>query len=439
MALGCDYYDADGDKVQDKWISDGEGDDTRWIKQDVPYKDLLIRLSDGKIWCIDGVTDNLDLYKEYEYYDDDFKEIIEWDFDLFGEYKEDGCGSLYYRLENNVYKYNLDSSEASFEQVVALNFGYNNFDRTYYPWGIAKNGVVWNQTRSAGPGGYNRIEFAWPHSGFCKIDWNNIARYSGYNHTTSLSHIKENLKMESETGFRFVQVKERMFALIARELVFEFFYSESEEHYKDAIEWAYDNNLEMFRVMEFEIGDTPESLKPKAPCLTYGLADGIAYDRFEFSRMFIRNTLINSRSSFLAVDNSILVSNGNDKSKLSIIDLDNPEWRDLKELDFKLDLESADVMDGKIFVLNNDKSHLGVYWFDIKSFEDGFTKFNVTLPDYVSYSMMESSIKGGLVVYVGRNPGTGNYERIRVNILTGEASHETSEIDMFFQTIVSLN
>lgn len=54
IAVECDYYDSDNDLIQDLWIDDGE-DDVKIIKKDIPYKNLLIRKSDGKIWCIDNI------------------------------------------------------------------------------------------------------------------------------------------------------------------------------------------------------------------------------------------------------------------------------------------------------------------------------------------------------------------------------------------------
>ena len=52
--MHCDYYDSDGDHVEDRWEYDYD-DNSYLVKQDVPYKDLLVRKSDGKIWCIDNI------------------------------------------------------------------------------------------------------------------------------------------------------------------------------------------------------------------------------------------------------------------------------------------------------------------------------------------------------------------------------------------------
>lgn len=55
LVVNCDYYDSDGDFVSNKYNTDENGDDY-FIKQDVPYKDLLVRKSDGKIWCVDNIA-----------------------------------------------------------------------------------------------------------------------------------------------------------------------------------------------------------------------------------------------------------------------------------------------------------------------------------------------------------------------------------------------
>lgn len=436
IAWWCEYYDADGDKVQDKWISDGEKDETRWIKQEVPYQHLLIRLSDGKIWCIDNVIDNLRIIDE-------------------GTYHEDSNNNLYWYLTKSqaygeidkVYKYNLESNPPSLEQIIEYmddgSYGaYRSYGRNR-DWNVLPNSVVWRRLTNTHE---EYVEFAWPHSGFMILYDTDAAKLCGYGETLDLGYITENLSMGDVSNYLIVQVKNRLFLLNKRYISFKNGASYgnvpdgTEALLLKGVDWAYDNNVEIARLQEIQVGDNPGSIKALDNYLTQNLQGTIEHGEWEYDassgRILMPDYWRSYKDSYFIVGNSIIISDGGATSKLSIIDLDKWEWRKLKDVHFYIDFDNADVFEGKIFVMN--PINLGVHWFDTNTFEDGFTKFNVQLPPYLSRDPMDS-LEDGFVDYSGRNPNTGKNERIRINILTGEASHETSEIDMFFQTIVSLN
>ncbi|MDE7369817.1 MAG: hypothetical protein K2N08_08645, partial [Muribaculaceae bacterium] len=147
LVVDCSYYDRDGDEVSDKWEYNEENEEGRWIKQDVPYKHLLVRKSDGKIWCVDNIKDEI-----LEHY-------FAWK--LKGNFVESNRGDLYF-IDRAAYKFNLSSDDASFEQITTGD-GVDNLFNDAHEYIVTDNGII-GQTD-----GYN-VYFGYPHSGFTTID-----------------------------------------------------------------------------------------------------------------------------------------------------------------------------------------------------------------------------------------------------------------------------
>ena len=147
MVTDCSYYDSDGDKVSDKWEYNEDTDEGKWIRQDVPYKHLLVRKSDGKIWCVDNISET----------------ILSGSSKLAGKFVESNSGDLYF-IKKAAFKFNFTNDSASFEQITT---GYGAIS---YPDDIivTDNGIVGEFDNISNE--WARIYFGWPHSGFTEFD-----------------------------------------------------------------------------------------------------------------------------------------------------------------------------------------------------------------------------------------------------------------------------
>lgn len=418
LATDCEYYDVDGDIVRDKWIEIGNDDeDIRLIKQEVPYKHLLVRLTDGKVWCVDNIIKTIANVYVYPSEVESVK----------GIFKETPDGVLYQKNVKDVYKYNLTNDNPSFEQVVVFpSHGAGLGDNLQ----IVSNGVLWHYLFQNG-----EIEFAWPHSGFQVLSGQDLFDLLYKDKEVDLSSVKEDLKLEYEFySIGYVSVGERPFVILTTNLVSH--YHLSKDKYDKVNDWIYENKLDMARFVELGVSDTPGGVKPMDNYLKLEATRRYPLANWDFDRN--KGYYV---SSVLKSGNYIITSDNRDHSMLTLIDMDKHEWRWFKQLDFRLDFTGgwSEIYRDRFYTLNFDQSNFGTYWFDINTLEDGFTPFNVQLPDYISINSSDLNCNDGVIKFSGRNPATGDIDYIYINITTGEATHETSKIEMIFETLISLS
>ncbi|MDE6072274.1 MAG: hypothetical protein K2G53_06950, partial [Muribaculaceae bacterium] len=160
MVTDCSYYDSDNDLVQDKVEYDEVTYESIWIKQDVPYKNLLVRKSDGKIWCIDNIIDQICDHKYYYDY---------YNFWLYGTFTQSNNGELYF-TQGRSFKFNLSSDSPSFEQITTGD-GISDFNRFMTEIIVTDSGIIgavrWDNFIEFSSSGvnYSYLYFGWPHSG----------------------------------------------------------------------------------------------------------------------------------------------------------------------------------------------------------------------------------------------------------------------------------
>lgn len=438
LVVNCDYYDSDGDFVSNKYNTDENGDD-HFIKQDVPYKDLLVRKSDGKIWCVDNIADML--YWYYYTYES---------YGLEGEFKEDSHGSLYFSDRGGyVYKFNLQESSSAFEQITANIQMFEDFF-------ILDNGVVWSY-RNGSP--TSSLHIGWPHSGFQEITNITIcdAIAGGLERTipggTFTSQYRKwhtdkiTMKLEDPEVI-FANYNNRSLAivmstasLIADEAVdyvgnyFKYVFFTKEE--KTQIEKSLkESKWPVGLLFDIEIGSEPRSAKLNDnPIELRDIPNG-AWKRMggpmEYGIEF---------SSIYVGDGYILTSGyGNWITK---IDLNKREWSWLKQLNFAINFSHALWLNGRIWSINSSRENFGAYWFDPVTLEDGFVKFNVELPSffhlYSNADHYNGIVRNGRLTLQGVDPATGNLTTIVIDITTGEAISDTQAPEMLFETLINLN
>ncbi len=427
IATNCDYYDVDGDIVSDKWIQDGDGEDCRLIKQNVPYAHLLVRLTDGKVWCIDNIIETIGKFQEYN------RDIV---VDIKGTFKEGPDGVLYQKIYNSGFKYNLMNDDPSFEQIVEFNY----FTEAN-GWLISSNGVIANfynhfpfyyedsdllEYDMKRSGENSEIEFAWPHSGFQRME---VADFAAEAYEDDqIIVLADNpdrvvLERDSRCAFFYVQNKPYVLLWTPGRCSSSRYYDVARQHY-----WK-----DVARLYEISTGNNPGSVKLKTDYIMLTDIPESAHPKdakYGFGHMIY---------GVCASDDYIITFGTN--RWITVIDLNKREWRWVKQLNFQLNLESSYKYADRIYVLNEARSNLGVYWFDINTLEDGFTPFNIQIPDYMGLrrQTISNDISDIIIEYSGRNPATGDEEHIYIDITTGEVTQETSKIEMIFETLISLS
>lgn len=445
LAVECLYYDTDGDNVADKWDETG----ARWIEQIVPYKNLLVRLSDGKIWCVDRIKERLIGYA-YGYW-------------LKGNFEEDRYGNLYHADSRNVYKFNLDKDDPSYEQIVSeAPYPFNNSYGGFFK--IADNGVVWSWDRAREAFTLNSdVVFAWPHSGFQSITAEDLMQEAYPDEKISVElpeyildrtwgHPKYHRMVHDDDNNR---SESGLFVVAGRPALicgnpFKIESSENGKRYSGfaGIDWfdesyrtliyermkEYDNA----RFYWFTIGDTPGSVKLEKPITLTGMPQA-AMEAMSSVRFGGYGCVI--RSVFEG-DGYLLTSDCCDSSCITRLDLRTREWKYLTQCDFKVQFDAVAresfAYDNKVWTIDTDSGHFGAHWFDLHNYETGFVPFNVVLPDYMSRSDWRH--KDGKITYYDRNPADGKYTTIVIDLMTGEViQSENNDPNMFFETLINLN
>lgn len=428
----CKYYDSDGDMVQDQW------DDNDNIKyQKVPYEDLLVRKSDGKIWCIDNISDNIFAgYGSRE--------------ELRGKFIENSLGNLY-MVGDYVYKFNLNNAEPSFEQISPNSF---NADNLY----ITEKDVMIKLDKYNNGERYADLFIQWPQSGFQEVKPENIIGgikdiprielpgeyyYSGKIHKDFYMTIDE-----SNCKYYYFIMNDKPYVLISFRMEV---YGNDGKSYSSNSFWPLNDRWE--EIWENMI----EYARPLCPvCRLYGIEVGSAPGSAKLSDKYWELTgvpgtaspfsdNVNGVRSVYVGDGYILTSDDEKRSSglgwITHLDLNSGEWKWLKQLEFPISFEDSYSFNGKIWTQSDGcwqptvSQFVGARWFDPKTLKDGEVAFNYNFPDYMHWY----GFKDGYARFYGTNPSNSNEEIIRFDLLTGNPVEEVIKPEYYFETLIPLN
>ena len=432
LARDCDYYDCDGDIVKDRYMTEYDEERTR---QAVPYKNLLVRKSDGKIWCVDNISELL----------------YRGDNRLYGSFNEDAAGALYF-CRNDwsnglVYKFNLQEDSSSLEQLT-------NTSETMWRFHVANNGVIWSHLN---PYVYDDgdLLFEWPHSGFQWIRWDDIMdgidgklermipggtfhEWQREVHTDSIKLLLEKNDIGITPVIEFQHKPYLIIPTSACLVADDGSYIDYSNEYKTDEELSRLEELikeakwPTAGIYEINIGSSPGSAI---------IADTPMIQLFDFpedaraKKEYGWQTRTHRLRSFYQGDGYVLtIGTGNWVTK---IDLVNNTWEWLKKLDVEFDLFRSETYSGKVWSIDTSRDHFGAYWFDLTSFEDGFVNFNVNLPSFFHESDYDYS--NGKMIYSEQDPATGNHVKVVIDIATGAAITDEQAPEYLFETIINLN
>ncbi len=405
LAIFCDYYDSDGDVVEDKWV-EGKDEKLIFVKQDVPYKNLLIRLSDGKIWCVDNILD-----KFITNADNPLAE----QHSLTGNWKLDKNGVLYL---NGAYRFNLSTDDASFEQIIP---GEGYPDKEFQDYHIADNGVIWSYHSAL-------MTLNWPKTGFQNLNKSDLSESVYPKNERYINAIGEEVSTKDDAEYTFYRrayhPSDIYFVNIDENpgvIIFSNYYI-SRDRIPAFLYEFFDDNIASYH--DITIGSTPGSAKLKENPIIIGKANGrLANHEYGF--------YTNSISIFTGKD-FILISEGR---RISKIDLKKREWTILKTLEFDINFNvSSREYAGKIWNMSDDP--FGADWFDVYTQETGFVAFNANIPEWMHSGY---DISDGYLRYSGTNPANYNYEEILIDITTGEATYDMIAPKYQFETLINLN
>lgn len=413
LVRDCEYYDCDGDVVNDHY----EGEEGEYyVQQAVPYKNLLVRKSDGKIWCVDNIFELL-----YDY----------WYHRLIGNFNEDAAGALYYRKGDGlVYKFNLQEDSSSLEQLT-------NTSETMWLFHVAYNGVIWSHGDHYIDG--RGLMFEWPHSGFQQFTGDYLLDDIGGKLERTIPGGAFRDLWGSEFYTDSIRIKPSGCASYPIEFQYKPYLMivptrlcflqdngdkmpESKFRQKEALREAKWPTASIYAI---DLGSSPGSAKiADAPMIQlFGVPeDALVYDSVH--RVY----------SFYHGDGYVLtIGTGNWVTK---IDLVNHTWEWMKKLDVKFDLYGSWTYSGKVWRIDTSHDHFGAYWFDLTSFEEGFVNFN-NLPSF--FDERDYDYSNGKMIYSEQDPATGNHVKVVIDITTGAAITDEQAPEYLFETIINLN
>ena len=443
VAFFCKYYDKDGDLVEDEYYSK---DNVEYqVHKEVPYQHLLIRKSDGKIWCIDNI----------------FKELYsDSSYDLYPRcFLEDPNGVLH---TCDGFRFNLDGLFPSYEQV----FETKHYQYGCPDWDILDNGV--RVSIYASPFGYgDEITFRWPQSGFQKLypddfnlvikenykfplrkdlvvetsrDLQNSGKYTelylepSVRDTDCLIHImptgplcivplkyvlKGKKLIDDVVVDDDVEVDNQYLSIIdgisRREI---------QEHIKNTCPW--------FLVFTTIVGNTPGSARLNPICEINHMPSITHRPDYD-----IRSWC--SKGDELLINFSYY--NKNDERHLI-----NARFN-IKSLEWKWFMEDVDVYFGTAWwdsereisydLIYENTKPIGIKWVNLKTMESGQNFFKITIPDYYKPGSPDENF---ILTFSGINPADGLEVEIKVDITTGEiVSSDIFEKNWALTYLISLN
>ena len=460
MVTDCSYYDSDGDKVSDKWEYNEDTDESKWIRQDVPYKHLLVRKSDGKIWCVDNISET----------------ILNRSYKLTGEFVESNSGDLYFIANGSkaAFKFNFTNDSASFEQITTGDEAISSPDDII----VTDNGIV-GEFENNVISNEATIYFGWPHSGFTKFNLELLEDGFSSEFAGSLNedfpssipvgdlglykyekYLDDNYKWYWDTipmyndlkfTFHFTSNNGQILAFKNKNKLYivinatywqeskisesaltpgsNYSYNMTRDDVISAINKAAYEKLPLPTIYNIIPGEKPGEITFKKIAslnkwndfrYTYTFNDGNSvYGETRISQMIVND------------DKVYAFTNG---YHLTYCNIKNNTWEVIKEVEsYKYDIE----FQGKLWYFNKDnfKTNPEIQWLDLNSLQSGTIHCNVILPDYVGYS----SCKNGIITYSGVDPATSNRVYFYIDITTGEAVSEVNSPELMFETIVPLN
>lgn len=429
LALGCDYYDSDNDLVQDLWI-EKDGEDLV-IRQDIPYKNLLIRKYDGKIWCIDDIMYYLIRHLN--------------PLELEGYFKEDNFGNLYFawsKGDYNIYKFNFSDITSSFEQLT-YKAGFYNGD-----FHITDNGVFWttqpwrenlNQIADGSPYFEDIVRITWPHKGSSTVQAPLIDDFPNkspllkgdtliLDYATKVECVKNIpvILCFPEYWIKDCSAPEKILNMLNGEIAHALCYTvKIGDNYDDA-----ELNTDS-RIVETEkanktlikwgsnVNDVPIVIR--------------THYRYNVLNVYNSYRAINGGISTFAYNNIILLNDGGDLAK---IDIFNKTWNWLG-VTCPFQFDTAEGYANKLWKCEKKDGKEGMTWFDLSSYESGFVPFDRELPNYMELKI--SIDQNGKRIYSGFNPATGQIETIEIDIQTGSSTSGSESPSYFLQSIINLN
>ena len=436
MVVNCSYYDKDGDRVSDKWEEfNDETEEGRWIKQDVPYKHLLVRKSDGKIWCVDNIIDNIVKYSR-----------------LNGQFIESNRGDLYFVNADSdaAFKFNLSSDEASFEQITT---GDGTVGGDYI---VTDNGII-GQTNGS------KVYFGWPHSGFSNItpyNWEDSVYKEIPKTVFSIDNgYVNNFRWRCiDLKFEIINWNNTIYLIVNPCYILQYTFNNQDWSHAYGLNYlkSYIDRDEIITLDDFveTINKTAYEKIPKPiiykiiPVDNVGRAELIKitslyaakdYDWLNLNDKCIWGSTISYGCKYYPTGVSQLIKGDREiylivNGWLTLFNLKDNQWNMIKQLESdNYDIEYQ----RKLWCIVGEKNDpdYGANWLDINTEESGFIKFNVTLPDFVKYE----GYTNGIITYSGADPANSNKVNIYIDITTGEAVNEVNTPEMIFNTLIPLN
>ncbi|MDE6048287.1 MAG: hypothetical protein K2G09_01150 [Paramuribaculum sp.] len=370
------------------WFVDKKGE---LIPEQLPFR-ILVRKSDGKMWNLDYKACGLNI-QDF----DDRQFFQSYDGTLYYA----SCESFDNRIVENIYKFDLKTEPATIQQVTA------NIE-LYPPYAVDSKGVICapvNKFRSH----YYSNKIAWPNSGFQEIKGVSTAR-------TDYSDQVEGLVIEPDDYYSVVCFRGQFYQLGA---------------------YDYNSNISEYPFVDLAtcnkilIGDTPGSASVDESETINLKNDILAKWGFES---------YSSSSSIMVTPDYILLStrlDSEDKCWISALNPEKKEWKWITETPDLINFNKSIFYNNRYWSITEQDNALGAFWFHPGSFESGFVKFNVTLPDYINSSKYEAV--DGKVIFSGINPADSHLVKVAVDLMTGNAITNDEAPEMFFSTLISLN
>lgn len=396
----CQYYDENNQM--------GSGSFT--------YCNLLVRKSDGKIWCVDNV--------DYPWYFSENKTYI--------PFKENNIGELFcYDIDtNSIYKFNLDKSEPSLEKK-----NVENLDSHFRTFHVTDNELIWYENTS------QESTFLFSNGTIQKIarntdlgvyddydkfyiienKYNNWGSYLGFSHSKDMIN---NFIIDVNHSPYLISLNYDFYGGNIDEL-FERFEQKGKTIDIPTI-------IDAARIYKLDISNQTLS-----PDLTVNPIMGVYEDIFPGSTYGLNNI---SQSRGLTVCSNdrhiIMIFCDAYKTYISLVDYKEGTWHHIGTVDylFRFDKVSTSMQKGiKKFALPEiNGNNIKLHWIDFDSLTLNETELTMEIPS----ENRQSFIQDGYAEYISINSHTGKTETIRIDLSTGEVYKGTDQI---FDNIILLN
>lgn len=417
---------------------------------EVPYKTLLVRKSDGKIWGID------DLYLPNP----------DGVFISSGKFMSEN-GTLYlccsnehnnYTREGNLIKFVLDSDIPSLEPI-ANEILVDSFH-------IDKDGVVFSYNNDSW---YSGLQVNWPngekkglYTGFWVFNDDYFDERN--NNNVGIVDIPDDILVDlipenNMSYFQYTDFKLHLAAYISISSINNrpVGFTRCSSEYANIYATATNGYIDPVKVYldETDFSDYQEAL---SRVFSYALSQkqipvgyfDITYkktpERLRFGKfhdMQIDNiTFFSNKCVVLEGNNySVVVDEGHYVSKIDHIS-GTSQFLKRTETEFGYSKRSEDkdynpcfLYSDKLWTYHDHDKF--VTWFDLNSLEEGRIDFNVDIPAYMQEEAWE--FENGNLIFYGHNTESRQYEQLYINILTGNDRIQEIAPGMNFKSMISFN